>query len=113
VRLFGDLGGEHIDETYAPEFRWRYDPARITPDTALSRSETHNAQATVVVAWRLHVLSLSIRASVARWLALFVGLGVFGCGMAAIAWARTRRNASAGGLADAAPRVVHNAVARR
>ena len=96
VRLTGDLGGEHIDETYGPEFRWRYDSARITPDAALRKSEQHNVPATIQVARQLAVFGLSMRVSVVRWLALMAGLVAAGCAAAAMAWTRRGGERSVG-----------------
>lgn len=88
VRLTGDLGGEHIDETYGPEFRWRYDAARITPDAALRKSEVHNVQATIQVSRQLHAFGQSMRFSVARWVALLAGVSALTLGAGVTAWAR-------------------------
>lgn len=88
VRLSGELGKEHIDETYAPEFRWRYDASRITPDVALSRSEPHNEQSSVGVVRHLHAFGLSLPMSLVRWLALIGGMAALVCGVGAAAWAR-------------------------
>ena len=88
VRLSGELGKEHIDETYAPEFRWRYDASRITPDAALRRSEPHDEQTSVEVVRHLHAFGLSLPISLVRWLALIGGMAALVCGVCATAWTR-------------------------
>lgn len=70
IRLAGELGGESIDETYAPEFRWRYDRTRITPDAALTHSEKHTRRVTLDVPAHVSMFGLSLRMSFARWAAL-------------------------------------------
>jgi hypothetical protein len=70
VRLAGQLGDAHIDETYAPEFRWRYAPVRITPDDDLARSEKHTERSTVHVTNHAGAFGLMLKVSVARWVLL-------------------------------------------
>lgn len=70
IRLAGELGGEPIDETYAPEFRWRYDRTRITPDAALTHSEKHARRVTLDVPAHVGMFGLSLRMSFARSAAL-------------------------------------------
>jgi hypothetical protein len=91
VRLYGDLGGEHIDETYGPEFRWRYDPARITPNAALSKSDIHGEETLVSVSRTLGVIGTSVRFSVLQWWLLFVGLGIAGLALGMARFARIQR----------------------
>lgn len=70
VRLAGQVGSEHIDETYAPEFGWRYDRMRITPDAELTRSQKKIARTTVRVPKHVEAFGLSLKVSTARWVAL-------------------------------------------
>lgn len=72
VRLAGEAGGAHLDETYSEEFNLRYDPVRITPDAHLEHSERRAAGARVETPRRAHAFGLSMRWAMARWLA---GLG--------------------------------------
>jgi hypothetical protein len=59
IRLAGELGGEPIDETYAPEFRWRYDRTRITPDAAFTQREARSERDVGRAGARGHVRALA------------------------------------------------------
>lgn len=99
VRLAGQRGEAHIDETYAPEFRWRYDSVHITPDARLTRSEKKIERTTVRVPTRAGAFGLSLKLSTARWVAL-MGAVVALAGAVALIMMRARDGS---GLAPAPP----------
>jgi hypothetical protein len=74
VRMVGQQGAQHIDETYAPEYHLRYDPVHITPDTMMVRSEPQVGPIQQESSRRLSFLGLSLSFALARWLAGVVAI---------------------------------------
>ncbi|MBI5288361.1 MAG: hypothetical protein HY873_05270 [Chloroflexi bacterium] len=70
VRLAGDVGGEHIDETYMREFTTRMDPVRLAPGADLEHTQRKIARTSVEAERQVPVGPLSVDFSIARWLAL-------------------------------------------
>ena len=68
VRLVGQQGTQHIDETYAPEYHLRYDRVHITPDATMARTEPKAGPVQEQSLRRLHLLGVSISYALARWL---------------------------------------------
>jgi len=69
VRLAGQQGTRHIDETYAPEYRLRYDRVHITPDATMERTEPKQGPVQVESSRHVVFFGLSIPYALARWLA--------------------------------------------
>ena len=103
VRLAGQMGAAHIDETYARELNLRYDRVRITPEAApLSRTERKPGNTLVEVTHRAHLFGLSMELGTARWAAA-LGAIVALVGAALLVAARPKPGAAAASAAPAAP----------
>ena len=102
VRLAGQMGTAHIDETYAREFNLRYDGVRITPEaSALSRTEWKAGSTLVKVTHRAHLFGLSMELGTARWAAA-LGAIVALLGAALLVAARPKAGAAVPSVASAA-----------
>ena len=69
VRLVGQQGTQHIDETYAPEYHMRYDRVHITPDATMDRTEPKTGTAQEESSRHVHFFGISMSFALARWLA--------------------------------------------
>lgn len=69
VRLAGQQGGAHIDETYSREFNLRYDRVRITPDAELEQTERKTDSTPVEAPRHVSAFGISMEVGFARWAA--------------------------------------------
>ncbi len=69
VRLVGQQGATHIDETYAPEYHLRYDRVHITPDATMDRTEPMTGPVRQESTRHVHFFGMSMSFALARWLA--------------------------------------------
>ncbi|TAK57172.1 MAG: hypothetical protein EPO22_12640 [Dehalococcoidia bacterium] len=69
VRLVGQQGAQHIDETYAPEYHMRYDRVHITPDATMERTEPITGPVQEESSRQVQFFGLSLSYALARWLA--------------------------------------------
>jgi hypothetical protein len=98
VRMAGQMGAAHIDETYAEEFNLRYDPVRITPEASLSRTESKPGHTLIEMRHQVSAFGFSMGWGIARWtaaLCAIVALG--GAGLLVIS------RPAAGGAATVTP----------
>ena len=68
VRINGSIGGETVEETYAPAFTIKFNRTQITPDSELTRSEVRTVSETVSQGQEFDLLGLSLQVTTARWL---------------------------------------------
>ncbi len=69
VRLAGQQGGAHIDETYSREFNLRYDRVRIAPDAELEQTERKTDSTRVEAPRHVRAFGISMEVGFARWAA--------------------------------------------
>jgi hypothetical protein len=74
VRMVGQQGTQHVDETYAPEYHLRYDAVHITPDSTMERSEPQVGPIQQDSSRRLSVFGFSLSFALTRWLAGVVAI---------------------------------------
>lgn len=70
IRITGHVGGERVDDVYAPAFTMRLDRTRILPDPELSRSDTKTIGITVNSGQRFSLFELNIPVNTARWVSV-------------------------------------------